>query len=333
MKQQILVTLSLIFSVYHTSAQNNVGIGTNTPDASAILEMSSNNQGVLVPRLTTAQRLAVLTPANGLLVFDTDISCFFFYSSVIPGWQNLCNTAPVNGVNCWDLNGNLVNDPAEDINGDGLFNSVDCQGPVGPQGPQGPQGLQGPQGAQGIQGPPGVGGNNTSAAYNPNGSFSVTDGFGTVTSSNQAWLVGGNNAPSSNNLGQIGNSPLVFITNNQDRMSIQPNGDIFVAGSKPIMIRRYSCNNCDDPNRNTGMSTNDWVAFLAGFYPTNSTNTDARSVRGVVYANTGTNTWHFKGDLQNPSNESWSVDIIFIKRQMVDDQRPTDSWSSGGIGF
>jgi hypothetical protein len=177
-----------------------------------------------------------------------------------------------------------------------------------------------------------VGGNNTSATYNANGSFSVTDGFGTVTSPNQAWLVGGNNAPSSDNLGQIGNAPLVFITNNQDRMSIQPNGDIFVAGSKPIMVRRFSTNN-DDPNRNTGMSITDWVAVVAGFYPTNNTNTDARSVRAVVYANTSTNTWYFKGDLQNPNNESWSVDIMFIKRQMVDDQRPNNSWNSGGTGF
>lgn len=328
MKQHIFVILTLIFFVHRAFAQNNVGIGTNTPDASAILEMSSSNQGVLVPRLTSAQRLAVLTPANGLLVFDTDISCFFFYSSAIPGWQNLCNTAPVNGVNCWDLNGNLVNDPSEDINGDGLFNTLDCQGPVGPQGPQGPQGLQGPQGVQGAQGPPGVGGNNTSATYNPSGSFSVTDGFSTVTSPNQAWLVGGNNAPSSNNLGQIGNSPLVFITNNQDRMSIQPNGDIFVAGSKPMYVQRFFCNGCDNPNRNTGVSANDWVAVIAGFYPTSNGN--AESTRARMYVNNGT--WWFKGDTEGPSGEDWNVDILFIKRQIIDDFRP-NSQNGGGVGF
>lgn len=116
-------------------------------------------------------------------------------------------------------------------------------------------------------------------------------------------------------------------------MSIQPNGDIFVAGSKPIMLRRYQCNNCDDPNRNTNVSINDWVAFVAGIYPTNNTSTDARSVRFVVYANTTTNTWWFKGDLQSPSNENWSVDIVFIKRQLVDDQRPQNSWNTGGMGF
>jgi hypothetical protein len=81
------------------------------------------------------------------------------------------------------------------------------------------------------------------------------------------------------------------------------------------------------------VSINDWVAFVAGAYPTNQTSTDARSMRFVVYANTTTNTRWFKGDLQSPSNESWSVDIIFIKRQLVDDQRPQNSWDTGGIGF
>lgn len=35
------------------------------------------------------------------------------------------------GINCWDLNGNGVNDPSEDVNSDGLFNADDCQGPAG----------------------------------------------------------------------------------------------------------------------------------------------------------------------------------------------------------
>jgi hypothetical protein len=81
------------------------------------------------------------------------------------------------------------------------------------------------------------------------------------------------------------------------------------------------------------MNTTEWVAVLAGFYPTNNSSTDTRSTRATVYANTSTNTWWFKGDLQSPSSESWSVDIMFIKRQMIDDQRPGNSWNSGGTGF
>ncbi len=65
------------------------------------------------------------------------------------------------GTNCWDLNGNGVEDPTEDLNGDLVVDVLDCtglQGPQGEQGPSGPQGAQGdpgPQGPQGIQGDPG----------------------------------------------------------------------------------------------------------------------------------------------------------------------------------
>gem|GEM_PF-6745166 len=43
------------------------------------------------------------------------------------GAAGLAGEAGVDGINCWDLNGNGVNDPAEDINGDGVFDSNDCR--------------------------------------------------------------------------------------------------------------------------------------------------------------------------------------------------------------
>ena len=39
------------------------------------------------------------------------------------------------GYHCWNLNMNRINDTAEDVNGDPLFNTLDCQGPEGPPGP------------------------------------------------------------------------------------------------------------------------------------------------------------------------------------------------------
>jgi len=112
-------------------------------------------------------------------------------------------------------------------------------------------------------------------------------------------------------------------------MRILANGDIWVDGSKPVMIRRCFCNGCDNPNRNTGISATDYIAFIGGFYPT-SNNGDSASTRARVYNNGGT--WWFKGDLQDPGNENWSVDIVFIKLEMVDDQRP-GSAQGGGTGF
>jgi len=58
-------------------------------------------------------------------------------------------------INCWDLNANCENDPEEDVNGDGLFDTLDCQGP---QGEPGAPGEPGPQGEPGEPGPPGPAG-------------------------------------------------------------------------------------------------------------------------------------------------------------------------------
>ncbi len=48
------------------------GIGTTTPDASAKLEIFSTDKGLLIPRMTLSQRTAITSPANGLLVYQTD---------------------------------------------------------------------------------------------------------------------------------------------------------------------------------------------------------------------------------------------------------------------
>jgi len=66
-----------------TFAQNNIGIGTNTPDASAMLDVSSTNKGLLPPRMTTAQRNAIASPAKGLLVYDTGLNALYHYNGTV----------------------------------------------------------------------------------------------------------------------------------------------------------------------------------------------------------------------------------------------------------
>ncbi len=56
----------------------------------------------------------------------------------------------VDGINCWDLNGNEQGDPAEDINGDGDYDALDCQGAQGAAGPAGTDGQDGVTGADGL---------------------------------------------------------------------------------------------------------------------------------------------------------------------------------------
>ena len=59
-----------------------VSIGANVTDSSAIVNVTSTNAGVLMPRMTTSQREAIASPANGLLVFDTSTNSFWYYSSL-----------------------------------------------------------------------------------------------------------------------------------------------------------------------------------------------------------------------------------------------------------
>lgn len=63
-----------------------VGVGTNTPDNSAMFEVQSNNRGILFPRMTSAQRASIATPAAGLYVFDTNTNSLWYYNGSI--WIN-----------------------------------------------------------------------------------------------------------------------------------------------------------------------------------------------------------------------------------------------------
>lgn len=69
--------------------QGSVGIGTTTPDASALLDLVATDKGVLVPRLTTAQRSGIITPADGLLVYDSDTKSFWYFDSTLTIWMEL----------------------------------------------------------------------------------------------------------------------------------------------------------------------------------------------------------------------------------------------------
>lgn len=53
---------------------NSVGIGTAAPDARAVLDVQApnNDQGLLIPRLDSAQRAAIGSPPDGLMVFQRD---------------------------------------------------------------------------------------------------------------------------------------------------------------------------------------------------------------------------------------------------------------------
>src|SRR5262245_52039219 len=65
-----------------------VGVNTLNPSASAALDINSpnNHSGLLVPRLTSLQHTSISSPADGLLVYDTDGKTFYYYDQSISKW-------------------------------------------------------------------------------------------------------------------------------------------------------------------------------------------------------------------------------------------------------
>jgi hypothetical protein len=209
--------------------QNNVGIGLNNPHPSAAVDIYSNTQGLLIPRMHSAQRTAIATPwANGLLVFDIDTGCVMAYDSVITQWRNLCGGGGVGGAGLTGATG-----PAGT---NGATGATGAAGTNGTNGVTGATGLQGITGATGSTGPTGTGalacntanyvvkstGNSSACSiiYDDGTAVSVanTSGFGTFdvlqTGGQHVLLGGGTNT----------GSEIKFLNFGTNHFSIYNNG-------------------------------------------------------------------------------------------------------------
>jgi len=82
MKRIKINSKKLFFLVFFTLSFlsfGQVGIGTEIPDSSALLEIKSTNLGVLIPRMSEAQKNAISSPATGLLIFQNNTNIGFYY--------------------------------------------------------------------------------------------------------------------------------------------------------------------------------------------------------------------------------------------------------------
>ncbi len=66
-----------------------VGIGTQSPHASAKLEVESSDKGVLIPRMTESEISVIENPAEGLTVYNTDKQRFYFFDGAAKTWREL----------------------------------------------------------------------------------------------------------------------------------------------------------------------------------------------------------------------------------------------------
>nr|WP_309759146.1 hypothetical protein [Flavobacterium sp.] len=91
--KKVLQVSMLFFLILTTNVFAQVGIGTVTPNASSVLDITSTTQGMLTPRMTTAQRTAIASPADGLMVYDTDLKAFHYYNSATATWTVMNSAA------------------------------------------------------------------------------------------------------------------------------------------------------------------------------------------------------------------------------------------------
>jgi hypothetical protein len=146
MRKITLMTLMLFTALSYAQ----VGINTNTPDASSALEIESTAGGILIPRMTEIQRDAIVSPASGLMIYQTDQNFgFYFYNGI--QWASVGMSGPQGPVGSTGAQG-----PAGPVGAAGAPGAQGPQGPQGLTGPAGPTGPVGPQGDQGIQGATGA---------------------------------------------------------------------------------------------------------------------------------------------------------------------------------
>ena len=89
------------------TAQAQVGIGTSSPVASSILDLTSTTKGMLVPRMTATQKSDISSPATGLLIYQTDGTTGFYYYTG-SAWIGLPNSGLLSKVEGTDFTGSLL---------------------------------------------------------------------------------------------------------------------------------------------------------------------------------------------------------------------------------
>jgi len=157
----LLVSTMLSLPFLKATAQNGAAINTSgaTADPSAILDVSSSNTGILIPRMTEANKLQILSPATGLMIYQIDgTSGFWYYNGSI--WVQAIGPQGQAGADgATGPQGQAGADGATGPQGQaGADGATGPQGQAGADGATGPQGQAGADGATGPQGQAGADG-------------------------------------------------------------------------------------------------------------------------------------------------------------------------------
>lgn len=81
MKNHYLLAFLLVFFAFSAQAQVKLGNQQQAADPSAALDIESNYQGFLAPRMDSVARKSIANPAQGLLVYDTSYQRFYVFAA------------------------------------------------------------------------------------------------------------------------------------------------------------------------------------------------------------------------------------------------------------
>jgi uncharacterized protein (TIGR02145 family) len=83
-----ILKMTMLLLLVSSGVYGQRGIGTNTPDKAAILELASTSKGFLPPRMSTIERDGISTPATGLVIYNTTAACVQFFNGAL--WFDTC---------------------------------------------------------------------------------------------------------------------------------------------------------------------------------------------------------------------------------------------------
>jgi hypothetical protein len=109
MKKRIMLGVAFLWMAMAIIAQVGVNTDNSAPDNSAMLDVKSISRGLLVPRMTGAQRDLIASPANGLLIFCTDNNQYYFNQGTpaAKNWVMLNSQWLTNGTSIYFSDGNV----------------------------------------------------------------------------------------------------------------------------------------------------------------------------------------------------------------------------------
>ena len=108
MKTAINLLVALVFSAVAFAQSVGINSDGTAPASSAMLDVSSTAKGFLPPRMTAAERVAITSPATGLLVYQTDAPAGYYYNSGTPASPAWVQLGAASGASQWTTTGSNI---------------------------------------------------------------------------------------------------------------------------------------------------------------------------------------------------------------------------------